>query len=57
MQTLSRYFVAFLLILVSHFLGDTESEKETSQAYQTQTETQKAPAEKIIVIHATTRCS
>ncbi|MBT8204620.1 MAG: hypothetical protein KJP14_00010 [Eudoraea sp.] len=32
MQTLSRYFVAFLLLLVSSFLEDSEPEKETQQA-------------------------
>ena len=32
MQTLSRYFVAFLLVLVSSFLEESESEKETQQA-------------------------
>ena len=32
MQTLSRYFVAFLLVIVSHFLDDVDAEKETQQA-------------------------
>lgn len=32
MQTLSRYFVAFLLLMVSSFLEESEPEKETEQA-------------------------
>ena len=32
MQTLSRYFVAFLLLLVSSFLEEKEPETETQQA-------------------------
>ncbi len=32
MQTLSRYFVALLLLLVSSFLEESEPKKETQQA-------------------------
>jgi len=32
MQTLSRYFVAFLLLLVSSFLEEKEPEEATQQA-------------------------
>ena len=32
MQTLSRYFVGFLLLLVSSFLEESEPKKETQQA-------------------------
>jgi hypothetical protein len=32
MQTLSRYFVAFLLLLVSNFLEDRETEKVPQHA-------------------------
>ncbi len=31
MQTLSRYFVAFLLLLVSSFLEESKPEKESQQ--------------------------
>ncbi|NND15477.1 MAG: hypothetical protein HKN89_04055 [Eudoraea sp.] len=32
MQTLSRYFVAFLLLLVSSFLEEQEAENQTQHA-------------------------
>ena len=57
MQTLSRYFVAFLLILVSHFIGDSESENKNEQAYKPQTEIQQAPADIPIPELRQTRCS
>ena len=57
MQTLSRYFVAFLLTLVTNFIGDSDSEKQKHHAYQPQKEIQQAPAEKIILEYRSTRCS
>ncbi len=57
MQTLSRYFVAFLLILVSHFIEDADSEKETRQVYKPKTEIQKVTVEKVIVTPKHTLCS
>ncbi|MCX2719578.1 hypothetical protein [Lentiprolixibacter aurantiacus] len=57
MQTLSRYFVAFLLVLVTNFVGDSESENQKHHAYQPQKEVQKAPAQKVMLEYRFTRCS
>jgi hypothetical protein len=57
MQTLSRYFVAFLLLLVTNFLGDSKAENENSQVYRHQTEIQKASKEKTILEYRTISCS
>lgn len=57
MQTLSRYFVAFLLLLVTNFLGDSKAENENSQVYRYQTEIQKTSTEKIILEYRTISCS
>ena len=49
MQTLSRYFVAFLLLLVSSFLEEKEPETSTQQASIQKAETGikvTGPAEK-----------